>query len=392
MLKVAAGLAWRQLSHRGAKLAGALAGVCVAIVLIFTQVGFRNALYDSACGITRSLDTDILVTGATFHSWGDAPPWLPRALLYEAAAVPGVKSALPLYVSAIQTSSPVDGHSMSTSLLAFPSHAPVFLKPEINAQLDMITVPNRVLMDRKSRDDFQEARERFERSGALTLTLIGAMESLQKTVDVAGLYLIGPSFTIDGTMVTSDMNYHRITGIPLDRISLGLVRVAEGAEPARVKAAIEAKLGNRARVFLKSEFMDNEIHYYSRETPIGTIFNMGLVVGTIVGIVFISQALHGIVNDNIREYAALRAVGYSQGFFVMLVSVVSLAISVVAYLPSCLAAWGVYSLAAAATKLPLVMKPMNMLTILGVVVVMGQVATLFAIKRLKNANPVDLFG
>jgi putative ABC transport system permease protein len=55
MLRVAVGLAYRQLLHRGAKLFGALMGVSVAIVLMFTQLGFQGALYDSAVGAARGL-------------------------------------------------------------------------------------------------------------------------------------------------------------------------------------------------------------------------------------------------------------------------------------------------------------------------------------------------
>lgn len=392
MIKVAAVLAYKQLSHRGAKLVGALMGVCVAIILIFTQVGFRNALYDSAVGIPRALDADILIAGPTFHSWGDAPPWMPRAVLYEAASIPGVKSALPLYANTIPVASPRDGNSLATYLLAFPPHAPVFARADINSRLNDISLPERVLLDRESRDDFELARHRIEAGERSNLTVLSAIDSLQKEVKIAGLFAIGPSFTIDGALVTSDLNFHRITGIPLDRISIGVVRVAEGVAPEAVRDRIQAKLGNRAKVFLKTDFIQNEINYFSSEKPIGYIFNLGLVVGTLVGIVFILQALHGIVNDNIREYATLRALGYQQGFFITLVSLVSLAISILAYVPSLLVSWAVYAAATAATKLPLLMKPGNMALILVLVLLMGQVATLLAIRRLKKANPVDLFG
>ena len=80
MLRVAAELGVRQLLHRGGKMAGAMVGVCVAIVLIFTQVGFQNALYDSAVGIPNALDADVFIAGPTFHSWADSPPWMPREI------------------------------------------------------------------------------------------------------------------------------------------------------------------------------------------------------------------------------------------------------------------------------------------------------------------------
>ena len=41
-------LAWRQLRAEKARLAAAMAGVMFACVLVFMQLGFRGALFDSA--------------------------------------------------------------------------------------------------------------------------------------------------------------------------------------------------------------------------------------------------------------------------------------------------------------------------------------------------------
>lgn len=392
MLAVAARLAFRQLTHRGAKLTGALLGVCVAIILIFTQVGFQNALYDSAVGIPNALDADIFIAGPTFHSWADSPPWMPRGTLYEAEGIPGVASITPLYTSAIQVASPADGHSLSAYLMAFPPGQPAFLRADINRQVADAAMADRVLMDGESRDDFELIRDAVLKNGPTEVMVLNPGESLQKVVEVSGLFGIGPSFSIDGSIITSDLNFYRMTAIPLDRVGLGLVRVRPGADVKAVRAAIQQKLGERAHVFTKPEFTANEVRYYADETPIGYIFRMGLVVGVLVGTVFISQALHGIVHDNIKEYATLRAMGYDQSFFRALVTAISLTLAVSAYLPSALAAWGIYRLAADATKLPLHMKPEDMGLIFAVVVAMGLAATMLAVRKLKAADPVDLFS
>lgn len=392
MFAVAASLAFRQLTHRGAKLLGALLGVCVAIVLIFTQVGFQNALYDSAVGIPNALDADIFIAGPTFHSWADSPPWMPRGMLYEVEGLPGVRSITPLYTSAVQVASPADGHSLSAYLMAFPAGSPAFNRPDINRQIGDIALADRVLMDGESRDDFELIRDAFLKAGPTEVMILNPSESLQKVVEVSGLFGIGPSFSIDGSLITSDLNFYRMTQIPLDRPGLGLVRLIPGSDAKAVRAAIQARLGERAHVYTKAEFAANEVRYYADETPIGYIFRMGLVVGVLVGTVFISQALHGIVNDNIKEYATLRAMGYEQSFFLVLVSAISLTLAVCAYLPSALMAWGIYHLAASATKLPLQMKAGDMSSIFAVVVAMGLAATMLAIRKLKAADPVDLFS
>ena len=55
MIRLSVFLALRQLLHRSRGSIGGLAGVCVAVVLMFMQLGFRNALYDSALNIPAAL-------------------------------------------------------------------------------------------------------------------------------------------------------------------------------------------------------------------------------------------------------------------------------------------------------------------------------------------------
>src|SRR5207248_1858187 len=150
----------------------------------------------------------------------------------------------------------------------------------------------------------------------------------------------------------------------------GVVRVAQGFDPIAVKQSLDRRLGGRARVFMKEDFMDNEINFYAHKTPIGFIFNAGLAVGVFVGIVFIVQVLHSIISDNIREYATLRAIGYNQSFFVRLVAIIAVTIAVVTYIPSTLATLVIYQVASSATRLPLNLKESYLIEVFLLVVVM----------------------
>jgi putative ABC transport system permease protein len=101
--------------------------------------------------------------------------------------------------------------------------------------------------------------------------------------------------------------------------------------------------------------------------------------------------LHGIISDNIREYATLRAIGYKQRFFVVLVAIIAVSIAIVTYLPSTVLALGIYEVASSATRLPLILKVSYLIEVFFLVVAMGFVATFVTTKKLKAADPVDLF-
>ena len=391
LLLVAARLAYQQLTHRGAKLIGALLGVTVAVVLMFTQLGFKGALYDSAVAVAEAFDGEIILTAPDFRTMSFNPPWMPRDLLYEARTVDGVASASPFYMSTVQVVNPVDANFLTTWLYAFAPDQPVFALPDVNKAIPDLRLSQAAIIDRKSRNELGILANEVVQTGHLDLVLPASSLSVQFVFTMTGTFEIGPTINVDGNIITSDMNYYRYLHVPLDRVSLGVVKVAKGFDPVAVGDALAHRFGSRARVFLKPDFEDNEINFYAHKTPIGFIFNAGLVVGIFVGIVFIVQVLHGIISDNIREYATLRAIGYNQGFFVRLVAIIAITIALVTYIPSILTTFLIYQVASSATRLPLILKDSYLIEVLFLVIVMGLVATFVTTKKLKQADPVDLF-
>lgn len=391
MVRAAAQLAIRQLTHRGAKLLGALLGVVVAVVLMFTQLGFKGALYDSGVAVARALDGEIILTSPDFKTMSFNPPWMPRSIIYQAKSVEGVRSAAPLYASTVQVANPKDGNFLTTWLYAFELDQPVFTLAEVNRAIPQLRLPQAALIDRQSRYELGALAEIVMKSGALKLVLPSPVADMQFVFTMAGTFAIGPTISADGNLITSDLNFYRYLHTPLDRVSLGVVRLVDGAAPEKIRDAIETRIGRRGRVFLKEDFITNEINFYAYRTPIGFIFNVGLAVGIFVGVVFISQVLHGIISDNIREYAALRAIGYNQIFFVCLVAFIAVAIALVTYIPSVVLSLVIYSIAAWVTKLPIDIKWSYLVLVFVIVVAMGLVAAYFSTNKLKRADPVDLF-
>ena len=60
-MTVAFQLAWRQLRHEPRKLLAGVAGVVFSVVLMFMQIGFRDALFVCAAGIQSHLAGDLFI-------------------------------------------------------------------------------------------------------------------------------------------------------------------------------------------------------------------------------------------------------------------------------------------------------------------------------------------
>ncbi|MEQ8250932.1 MAG: FtsX-like permease family protein [Oceanibaculum nanhaiense] len=258
--------------------------------------------------------------------------------------------------------------------------------------LPYLKLPDAALLDSRSRRKFIPIIERLENGREQRLYLQSPGATLAPEMRVIGLYGLGPDFTIDGSFIFSDLNYYRLFQLPLDRLSLGLLTIEPGADLQKVRDAVAAALGDRAKVFTHAEFVAGERDYFLFQTPIGIILGFGLAVGVFIGIVFVMQALYSMIDMNISEYAVLRAMGYRDMFFIALVLQIAVLIGVGAFIPSIGITALIYELVGDATRLRFTLSLDIVGTVFLATIVMGSVAVLFAVRKLRRNNPLDLFG
>ena len=86
-------LATRQLFFERARLFSAIAGVMFAALLVFMQLGFRAALFDSATRLYAAMQAEIfLMNPLTMASF--RPEAMPRIRAHQALALPEVAQAV----------------------------------------------------------------------------------------------------------------------------------------------------------------------------------------------------------------------------------------------------------------------------------------------------------
>jgi len=101
-----------------------------------------------------------------------------------------------------------------------------------------------------------------------------------------------------------------------------VLRVRSGADLERLRAAIQAALPPDVEVLTKPGLVAKEQGFWDKVAPIGTVFNIGVVMGFIVGLVICYQVLYSDVSDRLGEFATLKAMGYSNAWLFARVVVV----------------------------------------------------------------------
>ena len=210
---------------------------------------------------------------------------------------------------------------------------------------------------------------------------------------VQGLFEMGTSFGIDGSLLTSDLNFLRmVPKRPEGEIDLGLISLREGADPRAVRDALTRELEGDVLILTREDFTERELAYWSSTTPIGFVFGFGAIMGLVVGAIIVYQILFADISQHLREYATLKAMGYSGAFLQRVVLEEALYLSLLGFVPGILATTGLYRITSQATQLPLELNLVRASFVLGLTMAMCTVAGLIALRQVRSADPAEVFG
>jgi putative ABC transport system permease protein len=378
-------LGWLQLRHDRGRLLVALAGIAFADVLMFMQLGFQNALYDSNTRLSRSLQTDLVLVSPQMRNMQFLSTFS-RRRLYQSLDVPGVKSTSALYSNLITWKNPQTRQEKQVQAIGFDPNQPVFNLPEVNQNLAAIKLPDRVLFDRTTRGQYEQAIANFEQGKPV------ATEVERRTIEIAGLFTLGSSFAADGTLMTSDQNFLRLfPRREAGSISLGLIKLQPNADPQQVAAALRSYLPNDVKVLTHSELVKVEEDFWKSQSPIGFIFGMGTTMAFFVGVVIVYQVLSTDVNAHIKEYATFKAMGYNNGYLLAVVFEEAVILAVLGFIPGLGLPLVLYQMASKATSLPIVMTLARVVFVLLLTLVMCMLSGAIATRKLQSADPADMF-
>lgn len=386
-------LAWLNLAHEKRRLIVRVLGVAFAVFLMFAQLGFYNGLLDAQVQLIKQLNGDILIVSKAHYTMAVKESFSTRRLA-QAREVPGVSAAYPVYLeytaSFWKNTGEVEIKRPTSHLIrviAFNPDQPVLANAEVNAHRADLKILFNVLLDRKSK---RRSYGKIE-PGA-------DQELAEHRVQVADTFELGTDFASDGSVIMSDSTFAHIfpdelePAATLSLAEIGVVRVHPGADVQTVRRALEANLPQDVAVYTKGAFIDNEKDYWLRTTPIGYIFQFGLFMGFIVGSVICYQIISTDVAEHLPQYATLKAIGYQDRFLTRTVLREALWLAVLGFAPGLGLSWLLYVTLDHTIGIPMMLTRYRILLIFGLTVLMCVASGLLALRKVKTADPAEVFG
>lgn len=379
-------LAWLQLSQDTLRLAVALAGVGFAVILVSMQLGFRRAMYESAVRYHERFRYDLVLVSPKTPFIG-FPESFTRRRLYQALGDGEIEAVTPVYLSQAFWKNPWTFAARNVFVVGFDPAHDVLALPAVERRLAALAHPDVALFDGASRPEFGPVAAAVRTYGPLVA------EVNDRRIAVVGLFDLGTSFGIDGSLVTSDLNFLRL--FP-DRapglIDLGLIHLRKDADAAEVRARLAAALERDVEILTRDEYVAREVSYWGSTTPIGYVFGFGAIMGLVVGGVVVYQILFADVSEHLAEYATLKAMGYTNRHLAAVVLREASLLAVLGFVPGLGIALVLYAVTTEATRLPLHMTPGRAAGVFLLTLAMCGVSALMALRKVRAADPAEVFG
>ncbi|MFZ5778956.1 MAG: hypothetical protein ACOY4R_01955 [Pseudomonadota bacterium] len=381
----------QQLKRQRTSTLLSLGGVTASLLVIFAQLGIERAVYESSVRLHRMVAGDLIIVPYGFKSM-QLHAEVPVAVTDIIATNPSVQSYSPFWFGVMSISHAGMPTSRRLAWYAVDPERPAVDLPGLRENLYKLRETRRILYDKASRPYFGDLAEQAEAGKEVPVLGPPDNRGLLRQLFVVGTFAVGPNVLNDGAILMSQETMAEVFGNWWsDRPAFISISLTPGANAEAVRQQLNRTLVGRGEAITKQEFEARERLYWSRETPVGYITDLGFVMGVMIGMVFIYYAQYQIIRFYLPEYAILKSLGYGWWFFLLMIGQIGAAIITPAFLVSFTLARMVYGATEAAMHLGMSMGLREMTVALTACIIMTVVSSLFAIRRLWKVDPIMLF-
>ena len=169
------------------------------------------------------------------------------------------------------------------------------------------------------------------------------------------------------------------------------MKLTPGVSPEAVAREVNRILWPEATAVSRAELTRAERRFWFEVKPIGIMFTSGVLVAFAAGAVVLYQVLASEVQNRIREYATLKALGYRDRHVYGVVIRQALIFAGLGFIPAFLLSLVLYALLRTQAMVPVSMELSRVVSVAGLTALMCLSATFLAVRKLREADPADLF-
>lgn len=376
------------------------AGIAFALLLVFMQLGFLGAVSNTATVLLNQLEFDLVVRSPDYlHLY--EPRHFDQSWLAWCRGQADVTDVKPLWLDLVRWQNPQDKRVRAIALIGLRvDQSPFRLKStdmeneKRHLQFGELLNSRQVLIDTASRGDYGPRNgRRFTAADIGQEVMMG-----NERVRIAGLIDIGTGLAANGQAVVSQSAFAKL--VPWDasrRTNLGLIRLRPGANPETVARQLNSLLRVNGRdaamieVITRKEALSRETQRWIAQTPIGIIFQMGVVLALMVGATVVYQVLSTDIANRMPEYATLKAMGFSNSYLSNVVLFQAWYLALLSFIPAWVLAELLYRFTSWFAGIPISMTVPRIVMVAVAGFIICTCSGAIALSKLRRAEPASLF-
>jgi putative ABC transport system permease protein len=313
-------IAIKMLHGDSAKYMGLIFGVTFATLLMAQQVSiFIGLMARTASAIYDVSESDVWVMDQRVRYIEEVEP-LRDVELTNVRSVPGVAWAVPFY-KGLTTVRMTDGLTQQVQLIGVDDVSLVGICPTmIMGDAAALRRPQTAMMDRNG----------FIFTWPTQPLVLGKeVELNDQRLVVNAICKASPTFLTFPILYVSYETAMEITPPQRNKMSFVLVKAQPGTSPAALAARIHNVTGLQA--LTNNEFAWRSIRYIMERTGIPINFGITILLGVIIGAAITAQTFYIFVIENLKQFAAMKAIGVTNSQLLRMVMLQALIVASTGY-------------------------------------------------------------
>ncbi len=313
----------------------------------------------------------------------DYPQRFPRSRLRQANSCAAVSAVIPLYIQPAATwRVPGIGALRTIRVIGFDARTAALLVPRPVDQI--LRQPGTALFDTRARDVYGRPT-----TGAVA-------EVGGRSVRIAGLFSMGIDLEADGNLLMDESTYFAVFGDASGgadpaSVDFGLIQLKPGGDVQQALKQIRKDMGEDVRVMTLGDYVAFHKKYWQESTPVGFLFQLGVFVGLVIGVIVCYQILFTEISANLVPFATLKGMGYRSSYLIKVVLHQAAFLAIMGFLCGLLAALLLYRFLEWGTGLVMHLTAGRAANILILTLVMCLIAGVMAVGKVIKADPADCF-
>lgn len=373
------------ISHRLSRLLFSAFGIAFSVLIIFMQMGFFNGLNDSQANLPPKLQADFVISSTTKNDLKSSRTFFSK-VSEQVWQVDEVADVRHLYFKANFWINPENNSANRVLYIGVDLDKPMFDIPEIAMYREQLKRPNTMLYDSKAGKEL----------GSIQVGTFAQVGPRQKLFEVVGLFELGPNISYEGNVIMNVENFllsnprSNLTQ-PDQQVDLTLIELQPGVDHKLVRAKILETVKGDYSLHTPEQLFNREVITTIKRTPSGFILGVSLLVGLIIGIIICYQILFNEVNDNIAQFAMVKAMGHPQSVLTGIVLSCAMILGTAGFVIGAIGTIGLYRIIESLTHLGMHLSLARIATVYALTLFMCTCSGLLALKKVIKADPAELY-